>query len=138
MIMDLVGGDPEKSRGEAWVNWSNSPPSGAAIPIDLTNRTITAWVYAPQDSIGDSSKPNGFQVFVKDENWNSEYGTWHNVSEGQWSQISLTVSISQPEDGHMDPGFDPSRIIALGVKMGSGEGSTATYEGPVYIDAVDW
>jgi hypothetical protein len=138
MLMDLVGGDTHKSKGEAWVNMLGNPPSGETIPVDLTNRTVTAWVYAPQGSTGDRSKPNGFQVFVKDEEWNSEYGPWKDAVEGQWVQISLTVSTSEPPNGYMARGFDPSRIVAVGVKMGSGGGSTAKFDGAVYIDAVDW
>jgi hypothetical protein len=38
----------------------------------------------------------------------------------------------------MEPGFDPNQIISVGVKMGVGGGSTATYKGPIFIDGVDW
>ncbi len=132
LVMDLIGGDAHKSKGEAWVDMSKKPP------IDLANRTITAWVYAPPGSSGETDHPNGFQLFVKDEKWRSEYGPWNNVIEGQWVQISLVVSTSPPKDGYMSTGFDPSRIIAVGVKMGAGGGSTAKFNGAVYIDAVDW
>jgi len=138
MLMDLVGGDAHKSKGEAWVNMLDNSPSGETIPVDLTNRTITAWVYAPPGSRGDRSKPNGFQLFVKDENWKSEYGPWKNIVEGQWIKISLAVSTSKPQSGYMDRAFDPNRIIAVGAKMGSGDGSTAKFNEAVYIDAIDW
>ena len=138
LFMELIGGDTQYSKGEAWVNLLDNPPAGKTIPADLTNRTISMWVYAPQESKGDRKKSNGFQIFVKDENWNSEYGTWSNVVEGQWVKITLTVSASKPEDGYMDQGFDPSRIIAVGIKMGAGGGSTAKFIGVIYVDAVDW
>jgi hypothetical protein len=38
----------------------------------------------------------------------------------------------------MEPGFDPSQIIAVGLKLGAGGGSTAVYQGPIYVDAVNW
>jgi hypothetical protein len=138
MIMDLVGGDAHKSKGEAWVDMRNNPPSNERIPVDLTNRKVSAWIFAPPGSVGDSSMPNGFQLFVKDANWKSEYGPWMNVIEGQWIQISMTVSVSVADNGYMDSGFDPSQIIAVGVKMGSGGGSTAKYGGAIFIDAIDW
>jgi hypothetical protein len=139
MLMNLIGGDTAKSKGEAWVNMLDSPPKSVAIPVDLTNRKITAWVYAPPGSRGERSKPNGFQLFVKDENWNSEYGPWRNVAEGVWDdKISFTVSTSKPQNGHMDQGFDPKRVIAVGVKMGSGGGTKAEFDGAVWIDAIDW
>ena len=34
----------------------------------------------------------------------------------------------------MDAGFDPTKIISVGVKVGAGTGSTAVYNGPVYAD----
>jgi len=138
MLVELLGGDAHKSQGEVWVNMQNNPPNGEQIPIDLNNRTVTAWVHAPQGSTGDTDSPNGFQLFVKDENWKSLYGSWHNVVEDDWVQISLIVSDTKPTDGWIDSGFDPSQIIAIGVKIGSGGDSTAKYEGPVYIDAIDW
>ena len=140
--MDLIGGDAQKSQGEAWVDMRNFPPVGEYLPltpIDLRDHTITVWVFAPSGSMGENSRPNGFQIFVKDITWKSNYSSWTNVVENQWMQLSFTITASQAENGgYMEAGFDPSQIIAIGVKMGSGGGSTAVYKGPIYIDAVDW
>jgi len=138
MVMDLVGGDSHKSKGEAWVNMRENGPKGVKVPANLDKRTITAWVYAPKGARGEPSRPNGFQLFVKDSDWRSEYGAWLNVKEGQWTRISLPVTSSKPSKGWMDKGFDPTRIIALGVKMGAGGGSDAKYKGAVFVDAVEW
>lgn len=138
MTMGLVGSDKHKSKGEAWVNMLQNPPGGEHIPVNLLGRTIVAWVYAPRGARGDRSRPNGFQVFVKDKNWKSQYGPWHNVTEENWFDISLKVSPFAPMDGYMDDGFDPTQIIAIGVKMGAGGGSTETYNDSVYVDGVDW
>lgn len=138
MIMDLVGGHPEKSKGEAWVNLVETSPGGETFPADFSSRTITAWIYAPPGARGDGSKPNGFQLFAKDKDWRSLYGTWRNIVEGQWTEISLAVGNSAPHWGYMDPGFDPTQVVAIGVKMGAGGGSVATFTGAVYLDAVDW
>jgi hypothetical protein len=141
MDMDLIGSDEHKSQGEAWVDMRNFPPLNESLPfksVDLSNQTVTVWVYAPAGSIGDKNQPNGFQIFVKDINWNSSYGPWVNVMENEWVQLSFPITESAAQNGYMDQGFDPSQIIAVGIKMGSGGGSTAIYQGPIYIDAVDW
>lgn len=138
MMMDLVAGDKERDKGEAWINMLENPPHGEHIPVNLRGRTVTASVYAPRGARGERSRPNGFQVFVKDKKWKSQYGPWHNVREEDWMDISLKVSRFNPPGGHTDPGFDPTQIIAVGVKMGAGGGSKAKYKDPVFIDAVDW
>lgn len=135
---DLTGGETPKSKGEVWINMKKNPPPGVQVPLNLRDRTVTAWVYAPPGAEGDTSKPNGLQLFVKDTNWKTEYGIWQDVIEGQWNKISLTVGSSDPKVGHIDPGFNPGEIIALGVKMGSGGGSQAKYKGYIYLDAVGW
>lgn len=138
MVMNLIGDDAHKSKGEAWINMLDVAPNGQTVPVDLSNRTITAWIYAPQGSRGERSIPNGFQLFVKDEDWNNEYSSWKDVAEGIWNPISFPVSASEPSGGSMDVGFNPRRIIALGVKMAVGDGSMAKFDGAVYIDAIDW
>jgi hypothetical protein len=135
---DLDGGDERKGSGEVWVDLRQNPPAGLKAPLDLSKRTLTAWVYASPGSVGDPSKPNGIQMFVKDKKWKAEYGTWQNLVEGQWNKISLTVGASQPEAGHLDSDFDPTQIIGVGVKLGAGGGSKARYRGAVYVDAVSW
>lgn len=139
--MDLNGNDERKSRGEAWVDMRYYPPPAVEnpfIPLDLNGRTITMWVYAPTGTIGELNKPNGLQIFVKDIHWNGSYSTWTNIVEKEWVQLSFTVSTTPAKDGYLEPGFDPGQIIAVGVKMAAGGGSTAVYQGPIYIDAVDW
>lgn len=138
MEMNLSGGHPNNSNGGVWVDMVTFPPNGVTIPTNLEGKKITAWVYAPLGSRGNRDIPNGFQIFVIDRNGNSEWGSWFNVVEGEWFQISLTPSISIPPTGGMSKGFNPKQINAVGVLMGTGNGSTATYNGSIYIDAVDW
>jgi hypothetical protein len=139
LMVDLIAGDANKSKGEAWIDMrGDNAPKDEQIPAKLTNRTITAWVYAPPGVGGDKDRPNGFQIFVKDQKFRNEYGSWHNVIEGQWAQISLTVSDSEPVGGFKDLDFDPSQIIVVGVKIDTGDGSTTRYQGLIYVDAVRW
>jgi len=132
LAAELEGGHRNRSKGETYME----------IPRqNLKNKPITVWVYVPKEAIGDPTKPNGIQVFVKDEDWRGEYGTWWNTTPSKvdsWQQVTLTPSTIPPPDGWMDPGFDPNQIRAIGVKVAIGDGSIATYKGPIYIDAVDW
>ena len=140
LAVDLVGGDENKSKGEAYVDMRFFPPTGMEAPLNLEGVPITVWVYVPGSAAGDPSKPNGVQVFVKDKNWKNEYGTWLDLPNytDKWIPITLTPSRQQPPMGYMDEGFDPSAIIAVGVKIGAGTPSTATYQGPIYVDGVNW
>ena len=132
LTADLDGGDPNRGRGEAYVE----------IPVQsLENKPITVWVYVPGQAIGDPMRPNGIHVFVQDAAWRSEYGTWLNITRGRtdaWLQVTLTPSKTQPPDGYMEEGFDPTQIRTVGVNIAIGDGSEARYEGPIYIDAVGW
>jgi hypothetical protein len=121
-----------------------SLPAGITTPApyNLTSVAITCRVYAPPGSAGARNSPNGFQVFIEDENFKSEYGTWENITperEGTWFPVILTPGTQRPPDGWIDEGFDPTRIILLGVKIGAGGQSTdqIRYAGPVYVDACD-
>jgi len=131
LTLDLKGGHANDSKGEAFIELR--PPA-----TDLQRQTITAWIYAPTGSAGDFNRPNGVQVFVKDRNFRSLYGTWLNLLEDDWFEVSLTVSTTEPIDGDIDEGFDPQSIAIVGIKVAIGEGSSQTYAGPIYVDAVNW
>lgn len=133
LSLHLVGGDASYSCGEAFVLLG--PGDGTQ---DLKGRTLTAWVYAPEGAKGDADKPNGWQLFVKDGQWHNEYGTWSNLVEGQWIQLSLKIGSDKPVNGWIDPGFNPDQIICVGVRIVAPAGSTAKYDGPIYLDAVNW
>jgi hypothetical protein len=134
LITQIVGGDPNISKGEAFVDLRHHAPSGVDVPANLEGVTLRCWIYAPWASGGESDHLNGLQIFVKDENWHSEYGTWVNITEGQWNEVTLTPSRQTPHWGSMDKGFDPTRIIMIGVKVAVGSGSTAQYDGAFYMD----
>lgn len=140
LSVDLVGGHNNKSKGETYVDMRYFAPAGVRAPVNLAGVEITAWVFVPGAAAGDPSKPNGVQVFVKDESFKNEYGTWFNLPgyTDRWIPIRLTPSKTPPPDGFMNPGFDPAKIIVVGVKIGAGTNSTTTYSGPIYVDGVNW
>jgi len=139
MDMHIIPGNSTYDNGEAFVDMANTPPDPQGsefVPIALSNVKVTNWVYCPTGAIGDPSKPNGIQIFFKDINWKSWYGPWNNVVENQWVKYTNIIGITTP--GYVDSGFNGNLIRAIGVKMGGGGGSTKTYDGPIYIDAIYW
>ncbi|HKQ79855.1 MAG TPA: hypothetical protein VJ810_39545 [Blastocatellia bacterium] len=134
--LDLRGSHAMLSKGEAFVDMQNYPPYGVPIPIDLTGREISISVWLPAGLRGPDSSPNGLQVFSKDVNFKSEYGAWENIQENTWMQVKLTPSTIIPTGGTMDPGFDPTRIRIIGLKIGTADASTDSYKGELYIDSV--
>lgn len=105
--------------------------------IDLSGKTLTAWIYMDPGHRGDALHPNSVQLFVKDNSKNA-VGLYSAASDdngnipaaGGWFQVHLTVD-SGP------PGFDPKHIRLLGVKIGIGEGSSAELNADVYIDQIE-
>jgi hypothetical protein len=139
--VDLIGPDPHKSSGEAFVDFTNFPPAGETIPIDLNGKPIIMWVYVPPDAIGDPGVPNALQVFVKDSLDRSQYANWvklTTVPTNEWITISMTPS-DQPAEGYKtDPGFDPTHINILGLKIGSEDESQSSFTGSIWIGGVYW
>jgi hypothetical protein len=138
LTVDLIGGDPNKSNGETFVDLRYHPPLMEATcclttPLNLQGVQVSAQVYCPTGSRGNPSIPNGLQVFAKsvdaEDNWWSFYGSWHNIQENTWNEVTMTPSTVAPPGGHKDPLFDLTQIVALGVKIGAGTGSTATFTG---------
>ena len=129
----LQGQHSGLSKGETFINQSR--------PFAFTGETITCWVYVPNNEAqGPSESPNGLQIFVKDSNFRSQYGAWHNLDQTGWISVSLTPSTVRPAGGYIDTGFDPGDVIIIGVKIGTG-GETSgdySYSGPFYIDNCTW
>lgn len=134
LSVELEGGHENRTKGEAYVE---------IAPQNLENKPISVWVYVPREALGNPEHWNGIQVFVKDahKDWRAEYGTWWNITPARvdaWHQVTLTPSRTQPPDGYMVPGFDPTQVRSVGVKAAINDKSTATYRGPIYIDVIDW
>jgi len=140
LTVDLAGGIKNKSQGEAYVEMIRSAPREAAIPADLESVEITVWMYVPEKAAGDQNSQNSVQVFVKDQNNKSEYGSWFKLPgyTDKWIPVKLTPSKEKPQDGHKDDGFEPTKIVIVGIKIGAGDNSTTIFKGPIYVDGVNW
>jgi hypothetical protein len=145
----LKGGnkDDPLSKGEAWVDTVGfSPLDDSVGPYDMSNQAITCWIYVPSQAQLGRIKPwIAFQVFAKDAQDRSEYGTWTPIYRefmDKWMRISLKPRAFLPPNGYIDEkGFDPTQIKIIGVKVGAftnEDGIGAYYEGPMYIDSCTW
>lgn len=131
LSMDLDGSKPDLASAEVWLDLRQQKD------IELAHRRVSAWVYAPAEAVGDPDHPNGFQLFVKDEHWRSQYGPWVNAVPDEWTQLELVVG-EPSAPGTIDPGFDATLVNTLGLKVSVGGVSHAVYNGPIYVDSVDW
>lgn len=110
------------------------------LPGNLEGQPITAMVKCPVGARGDPGHPNGIQLYVKDQNFRSQFTAWKNIGtdipEGQWSQINLIPSLNNPLGGYTEIGFSPTRITVIGIKFGAGSGSQVGFQGTCYLDFV--
>jgi|GEM_PF-2308230 len=127
--VNLIGGHANYSKGETYVDLQTAQ--------NLSNATVTLWVWIPSEAVADP--PNGIQVFFKDSNWSSKYSSWKNIGNeiptNEWVQI--TVNTATEQWGY-DDGANLSQVRIVGVKIGAGGQSTATFSGYIWIDSVNW
>lgn len=140
MAASLNAGNPAKRKCEARVKIAKSDSSGKEIPLDLEGYTVSAWFYAPRRSRGPGDAPNGVHLFVKDAHGGFLYGPWLDVVEDEWMPLLLPIEKTTELTGKVDadPNFDPTHVRILGLKFGTGKDSTAIYNGPIWLDDVDW
>jgi hypothetical protein len=121
----LIGGDPNLQKGEVWLDLRYFPVLEGKVPIDMSQRTITVEAEVPPEFSGNPNKPNGLQVFVKqnDTKWTPKYGDWVNIN----SSSSKYVATLKPT---------LSNIIIIGVKFAIGDNSAATFSGQLYVTKV--
>jgi len=137
MIVNLVGGHVSYSKGVAYIDLEEHPPSGVSVPVDLSCKPFSCWLYVPTCGLGDPVQPNYVRLRVKDENQLWGRGARMPVVRNQWFEVGLRPSTVAPPGGSMDEGFDPCRIIRVEVEFGT-DRQGITYRGKVYLDACGW
>lgn len=145
--MDRRGRKP--SQAEIRVDLLTHAPGNQKGPLNLENRTVTAYVFFPKEFEGESNSPNGIQLFAKSthkdkngkEHWKSLYGRWHNAtgSGGDWYRVRIDIS-ANPGDGiYIEKGFNPRKVRYIGVKFALGTNAVnAHFTGDVFIDCIHW
>jgi hypothetical protein len=137
VAVDLDVADASKRQGEIYIDFTKQRSAQAARSIDLRNKVITAWVKAPGKAVGDDTKPNGVQLFVRDTEGRSQYGSWLNLQPHQWQQ--LHIAVGRAEGGEfVSVGFNPNNVTVIGLKFAAGTGAKGSYSGFLYFDSVDW
>jgi hypothetical protein len=110
---------PNFSQGEAFAKYETV--------WDLTGRTVNCIVNVNDPAgFGPANSPNGAQIFLKDANFKSYYGSWHNLTSPSVS-IALPPFAQASADAYIDPGFDVTKIVIVGVKIGTGSQADANY-----------
>jgi hypothetical protein len=137
MIVNLIGGHPNFSKGVAYIDLEKYPPPGITAPLDLECKPLSCWLYVPTCGLGDPAEPNYVRFRLKDENGKWERSGYTPVVRNQWFELRLRPSTVAPYGGSMDPGFDPHRIIKVEVEFGT-HSQGITYRGKVYLDACGW
>ena len=119
VTVHLIGGDSQLDRGEVYVNMLRNPPPGISAPLNLHNVQVLAWVYIPKEAVmGD--RVGGLQLFAKDHRWKNYYGHYVDLRNrvGYWFVVTMVTGIEPSDSGaSVDPGFDPSQVIAIGLRL---------------------
>jgi len=139
LVLDahLIGEDQQYSKGEVFIDLRYTPGLEGSTPFDLRKTKIAVQVDVPAGFAGTERRPNGIQVFVKDDEWKSQYGAWLNVTRGSKYEAILSPSKKQISMGYTDPKFNPEKVRVIGVKFAIGDGSALRYNGPLYITKVE-
>jgi len=110
------------------------PVGGQMIPLigNFQGATIKAKVFVPTGGLGSPDAPSGFQLILKSRpGYKNYYSYWENVpEERRWFGVSATP----PVGGWVDAGFDASRVLMVGVKMGLSSDATREFRGEILID----
>ena len=134
---DLKGKDLHLSQGEIVIDLNYIPCLEANAPVNMTGRLIKAVVQVPPGFVGPESVPNGCQVFVKDTSLRSQYGTRVDCTHNGSFTVKLSPSTVNPYRGETTPGFDPTKIKFMGIKIAINTDSTFLFKGKIKITMFD-
>ena len=138
--VDLDSSNPKNQSGEAFIDLVSNPPIGLTPPFNLESVPITIWFFVPATATGNSDASFGVQIFVKDQQYRSEYSDWGALvnNTDRWIAFTFVPSRKPPQSGRMDEGFDPTQITIMGFKIGTRKNSSASFQSPVWIDDICW
>jgi len=129
LACNLKGGDGQLSKGEILLDLKYVPFLEADVPLDMRGMSIEMELQVPAGFVGSPSLPNGCQVFVKDSNYNAQYGTWVNCTNSGTVVVSLLPAVSAPFWGSTTSGFQPADVRLIGLKIAVNAGSTHQFAG---------
>jgi len=129
----FIGGDNHYSAGEVYLDFRYLQGLGGKF-LDFSDTGIYVSLEVPGGTYAKKFKFGSVQVFVKDNQGLSQYGTWTNISTVEKCGAFLSPKIGQVELGYTDEGFNPSKIKIIGVKFEIEEG--LMYDGKIYIKEI--
>ncbi|KPA14416.1 endo-1,4-beta-mannosidase [Candidatus Magnetomorum sp. HK-1] len=137
LVMDVHLDDNVSYLKEGMVN--------VMLPGNMENKKISIRIKLPPEACGNSSFPNGIQLFAKDYNYGFQASNWKNIggtygiSTDEWATLTFSPYFSYNNN---EISFDPRRVIIVGVKIAAGTNKNPEYntsipfQGRVYIDSV--
>ncbi|MEA3490159.1 MAG: hypothetical protein U9R44_07505 [Candidatus Omnitrophota bacterium] len=131
----LKTADTNYHHGEMFVDLRYDVPGyNYPGPLDLTGKELKFKVKIPSGLVTSTGEPCWAQVFVKDEEYDFQYGTSVFLEkEDTWYTVTLTPKNGYIYNGVTAGNFEPARIINIGVKISCGKGSSIDHEGPVFV-----
>jgi len=133
--MRLSSEKEEYGEGEVYFNVASDIPGlGWGSSMNLVSRPIKILIEVPEGALSSTDAPTGARIFVEDDNFGLQYGTWINLKEGEkWYELELTPTFGIPSEGSTTSGFDPSKITKIGVNIATQDGSEVDFEGEVRL-----
>jgi uncharacterized protein (TIGR03437 family) len=139
ITVKLTGGHSNFSKGEVYTDLLYVPDLECQVPekMDFSQREIRVEVEVPVGFVGLPDRPNGIQLFVKDDKFRAQYSVWENVTQA--GKYTLTLRPNAAGDGAAEttPGFTPDRIRIIGVKFSIGDGSNAMFNGVAFLNNIN-
>ena len=100
-------------------------------PKDLRNKTLSMWVYLKSGLVSPPNKV-GAQLFLKDSSFYYANGTFVNLTQGQWAQVTYNVNAPSYQN---NPAPDLASIYEVGLQLAGSGSSVFTSDGVVIVDS---
>jgi hypothetical protein len=137
LTVDFTGGINVRARAvEIQVDLAAFPPAGQTGKVSFENKVITAWMWAPQGTIGSVANPNGIQLFVKDSNGANCYAWTAIPVEEKWFRSVW----QKPDATACDATFDSAQPVKLGIQVALNPNSVITNDKTwtFFFDDIGW
>ncbi|MFH0771901.1 MAG: hypothetical protein V1933_04715 [Candidatus Omnitrophota bacterium] len=95
-------------------------------PLNLEGKPLKFKIKVPQGFVtGSGAYSNFAQVFVKNENYACQYGQCFYITQAEtWYEITLAPQRDYLAGGWTSSGFDPTKIVQIGIKLYKGNSSS--------------
>ncbi|MDD5488973.1 MAG: hypothetical protein PHH49_08475, partial [Candidatus Omnitrophica bacterium] len=124
---DMAGRTPDRTKGEVYVPLPQ--------PTSMVGRTIRVRINIPAEFA--TSNINGIQLFAKDSEYRTQYSKWTNVRKAGWVEFEYTpTTAGQDVQAWTDKGFDPSKVLRIGIKIALKDSSEQKFAGSFEVSSV--